>query len=256
MCDAATVVKRRPAPGALFFCLRVPRLPEIPMFKSASRSFIHALMLSLAVHAALLLSVVGELPAMPEVPSARIKAVLAERSVAKPLPVLVPKSPALPIKPRPLSMPDLAFRSPVVPTPAAPADSVPPSPSAPAERAADSPVPSAATSTGTPLREGASADELRQYRLSLAIAARRFKRYPALARERGWEGTVDVAIVVNALLPTPEVNLIHSSGHAALDEQALEMIGQAARLTALPGNLQGRNFRLLLPVQFSLEGDQ
>jgi protein TonB len=97
---------------------------------------------------------------------------------------------------------------------------------------------------------------MRHYRLSLASAARRFKRYPALAKERGWEGTVEVAINLNASLPVPDVVLVHSSGRSVLDEQALEMMLQAARVTALPEGLKGRDFRVLLPVKFSLDENQ
>lgn len=104
-----------------------------------------------------------------------------------------------------------------------------------------------------PASQGLSADDLRQYRMSLAIAARRFKRYPALARERGWEGTSQVAINLIAALPTPQIALLDSSGRKALDEQAVEMITQAARVTELPEVLKGRDFRVVLPVKFSLE---
>jgi len=114
--------------------------------------------------------------------------------------------------------------------------------------------PSAASaSTPAPGTQSVSADDLRQYRLSLAIAARRFKRYPALARERGWEGTVEVMISLIARLPMPQIALASSSGRSVLDEQALEMLAQAARTTALPESLKGRDLRLLLPVKFSLE---
>jgi protein TonB len=105
-------------------------------------------------------------------------------------------------------------------------------------------------------REGVSADDMRHYRLSLASAARRFKRYPALARERGWEGTAEITLNVSTLMPGPEAVLVRSSGRNLLDEQALEMIAQAARITSLPEGLKGRDFRVLLPVKFSLEGDQ
>ena len=105
-------------------------------------------------------------------------------------------------------------------------------------------------------RSGVSGDDLRQYRLSLASAARRFKRYPALATQRGWEGTVEVALNVSALAPVPEVVLVRSSGRSVLDEQALEMLSQAARVTALPDGLRARDFRIVLPVQFSLENDR
>ena len=105
-------------------------------------------------------------------------------------------------------------------------------------------------------RQGVSGDDLRQYRLSLASAARRFKRYPALASQRGWEGTAEVALTISASAPIPEVVLVRSSGRSVLDEQALEMLGQAARVTALPEGLKARDFRIVLPVQFSLENDQ
>ena len=105
-------------------------------------------------------------------------------------------------------------------------------------------------------RAGVNADDMRQYRLSLATSARRFKRYPALARERGWEGATEVALRVSALLPAPDVELVSSSGRSVLDEQALEMIRQAARITLLPEGLKGRDFRIVLPVKFSIDGDQ
>ncbi|MEF8767456.1 TonB family protein [Candidatus Accumulibacter contiguus] len=114
------------------------------------------------------------------------------------------------------------------------------------------PVPSGAS---TVLREGASADDLRQYRVALAIAARRFKRYPLVARERGWEGRVEVAVNVSAWQPSPQLSLIRSSGRALLDEQALSMIEQAAAATTLPDSLRGRDFRVLLPIEFTLSDE-
>jgi TonB family protein len=77
-----------------------------------------------------------------------------------------------------------------------------------------------------------------------------------LARERGWEGTVEVAIDGNALLPVPQVVIMRSSGRTILDEQALEMMTQAAQATTLPDGLRGRDFRILLPVKYSLDADQ
>ena len=97
---------------------------------------------------------------------------------------------------------------------------------------------------------------MREYRLSLASAARRFKRYPAQARQNGWEGTVEVALDFGALAPLPRVRLLRSSGRQALDAQALDMLSQAAGVTALPDGLKARDFRLVLAVQFSLDDDQ
>ena len=101
------------------------------------------------------------------------------------------------------------------------------------------------------------ADELRHYRVALASAARRFKRYPPLARERGWEGTSEVAVVLRAGLPhPPEVRLTRSSGRELLDAQAMEMVAQAARVAEVPNGLRGRDLRIELPVRFSLEDER
>ena len=108
----------------------------------------------------------------------------------------------------------------------------------------------------TAVREGVSPDDLREYRLALAVAARRFKRYPTLARERGWEGRVEVAVTVSSWQRGPQSSLVHSSGHAALDEQALSMIAQASATTMLPESLKGRDFRVLLPIEFTLDDDR
>lgn len=107
-----------------------------------------------------------------------------------------------------------------------------------------------------PAREGASGDALRQYRLALALAleARRFKRYPRLARERGWEGTVEVVVLVGGpagLAGT--VQLQRSSGYGLLDDQGLEMLNRALAATPLPEALRGRELRLVLPIEFKLE---
>lgn len=113
----------------------------------------------------------------------------------------------------------------------------------------------APASSNASAREGVSSDALRDYRMALAIEARRFKRYPPLARERGWEGTAEAA--VTAITPgAPQVSLQRSSGYAALDEQTLDMLRRAALATPLPEALRGRDFRVVLPVRFSLDDDQ
>ena len=50
-----------------------------------------------------------------------------------------------------------------------------------------------------------------------------------LARQRGWEGTVEVALKMSAPSLVPEVTLVSSSGHGVLDEQAVAMLTHAAQ---------------------------
>ncbi len=105
-------------------------------------------------------------------------------------------------------------------------------------------------------QEGISAEDVRQYRTALAISAKRFKRYPALARERGWEGSVEVVLDFRRVLPAPAVSVSSSSGRALLDDQALEMIRQAAGVTGIPEQLRGRDFRVLMPITFTLDDER
>ena len=113
-------------------------------------------------------------------------------------------------------------------------------------------APAAQTITAAPV-EVIDADGLRQYRLALAKEARRYKRYPALARERNWEGVVAVTISIPMPGAQPLVGLGKSSGHDILDRQALEMIGQAVLATSLPESLRGKAVSVSLPVRYSLD---
>lgn len=245
-------------------------LVTFQMFDPSQRRLLHALILSLAVHAVILLGVVSELPSRPDVPAAPIKVVFSAAQSKAAVVASDAKSSLVspPPRPRPAAVPKAHSRqlvveaSPVavaVPPPAkmVAAEPVvaPPESVDSATRPAD--VQTKSTSSApTPPQDGLNANDLRQYRLSLAIAARRFKLYPAMARERGWEGTAEVALTVRAHQSEPEVVLVRSSGYPSLDRQAQEMMAQAARATMLPESLKGRDLRLLLPVQFSLEGNQ
>lgn len=98
-----------------------------------------------------------------------------------------------------------------------------------------------------------SVDGLRQYRLNLAREARRFKRYPELARERGWEGVVVVVVNTAAGAAAPLVSLSQSSGFDQLDQAALELLETAVQTAVLPESLHGRQFGLTLPVDYRLD---
>lgn len=101
--------------------------------------------------------------------------------------------------------------------------------------------------------DAVSVEGLQQYRLNLAREARRFRQYPAYARERGWEG--EVVVVLNVLPGSagPELSLGKGSGHESLDRQALEMMKNAASRATMPDALNGRRFRISVPVQFRLD---
>jgi protein TonB len=96
-------------------------------------------------------------------------------------------------------------------------------------------------------------DGVRQYRLSLAREARRFKRYPDQARERGREGVVVLIVTTVAGVALPQVKLSQSSGSDLLDQAALELLEIAVQTAMLPESLHGQQFALTLPIHYRLD---
>lgn len=101
----------------------------------------------------------------------------------------------------------------------------------------------------------ADGEGLRAYRIGLAREARAHKRYPLLARERGWSGTAEVRVDVSPDGRPQRIELAQSSGHALLDREALAMMTRAAAATPSPESLRGHAFAVSLPVVFDLGGE-
>ncbi|WP_186407063.1 TonB family protein [Candidatus Accumulibacter aalborgensis] len=229
-------------------------MPDAPV-----RHLLLALTVSVLLHAALLIRVHTVSPVRLEVATPTIQAVISVRpavvAVPRPQPVV-----GVPVLPSPPAAPSATLRrrvppmQAVLPATATESPAVASATLAP-EQVLPSALPAQVSGSLEATPERVSPDDLRQYRVALAIAARRFKRYPSLARERGWEGTVEVALDVTAWQPAPAISLVRSSGRAALDEQAMSMIEQATAATTLPERLKGRAFRVLLPIEFSLTAD-
>ena len=102
------------------------------------------------------------------------------------------------------------------------------------------------------LSDESANDGLRQYRLELAREARRYKRYPPIAREQGAEGVVMLRVRLVGAAALPDVTLLKSSGSPALDADALALVGGAARLTSMPESLRGLSVTLDVPVSYSI----
>lgn len=255
------------------------------------RTLIQALCFSLAVHAVLLTGVVITYQPQAGVPAAAMNVVIQPKDSRPPISAaeraprvarevappsapraearkaatlsakhanrrVEPEQPQVRIdvrEPSPLVAPAATVATSASGGDAAPTAAVPVAPSAPVSVPA---VGSAVPVGPAEVSAGVSADDLRRYRVALASAARRFKRYPALARERGWEGTVEVAIRFASALPAPDVVVVRSSGHDLLDDQAVQMMAQAARATTLPEGLRERDLEIPLPVKFSLDEAQ
>ncbi len=99
----------------------------------------------------------------------------------------------------------------------------------------------------------ADAGTLEQYRLALIIATRRYKRYPAIAMEKGWQGKVVVRLVIGANGMLAGTSITTSSGHDILDNQAMDMLRKGKPTVQIPANLRGREFSIDVPVIFNLD---
>jgi len=125
---------------------------------------------------------------------------------------------------------------------------------APAVPAAVLPPP-AGSGRATP-RVGASGEgfDLGGYVRAMGSRVARQQRYPAEASDRGWQGTVEVRVIVGRdgqLVGAPEI--VRSSGHGALDREALRMVRAAAPFRAMPASAGDETVQVVLPIEFVLE---
>lgn len=89
--------------------------------------------------------------------------------------------------------------------------------------------------------------------MALIVATRRYKRYPAIAMEKGWQGRVEVHMVIGADGTIAGASIKTGSGHDVLDNQALDMLKKGKTTVPIPASLRGREFSIDVPVIFNLE---
>ena len=242
-----------------------------------NRALALCVLVSLALHALVLL-LPGLRPGAPAPVSARILTAKFTQRIAadEPPPALTdvrrrvepaplrPKSETRPETPRPVISTPLPGPGPAAPraaeVPAAPALAFEPSSAAPAGNASGPSAPrpaeaQAAVAAPGPGTAGSDAHTgtLDQYRLALIVVARRYKRYPAQALDKGWQGRVEIRLVVGANGMIQSSLVKASSGYGILDNQALDMVKKAKPLTPIPAALRGREFTVDIPVIFDLQ---
>jgi periplasmic protein TonB len=198
-----------------------------------NRRLAYAVAISVAVHAAALY---GGLPSLREsLEEPLAPPPLVTRLVELPKPAAEPAPPP-PEQRKPVARPPAKKAEPPraapapLPAPAAP----PPVATAPAPAPPQPQVDARAAEAATAA----------QYRMQLIAYAQRHKPpYPAIARENNWTGDVVLEIVIRAD-SRAELGLRRGSGHAVLDQLALDTYQQALRAVPVPAALQGRQVRL------------
>ncbi|MFM9836588.1 MAG: energy transducer TonB [Methylophilaceae bacterium] len=94
---------------------------------------------------------------------------------------------------------------------------------------------------------------LGEYGSLLGRSIAKHKSYPKIAQMRGWEGQVMLDLKIDGNGNVLSAKVRDTSGHEALDNQALEMVRKASPFPAPPDALRSRTFSISVPVSFKLE---
>jgi len=229
---------------------------------------------SVLVHVSILLLFPGLRQSAPAAMGPTIITATLSSRVASPPPAIIePKRPPEPEIPKPVVKPQPEAPKPLLtrpdsapsaiaprvaeqpPAPVQQQSSAPASAPANATRAPEVQAPAASSAPATAPRPVESADtgNLDQYRIALLGAANRYKRYPAIAMEKGWQGRVDVRVVIGVNGMTQSITVKTSSGFEILDKTAIDMVTKGKGNVLIPPVLRGREFTVDIPVIFSLQ---
>ena len=106
------------------------------------------------------------------------------------------------------------------------------------------------TTTGDP-----TADTVSRIKAHLYTNLARHFDYPEIARQRGWEGRVLLAMNVASDGQLQQIRITRSSGFAILDDSALQSLHQVDRIYDAVPLLNGRKLAMQIPVIYRLQGE-
>jgi protein TonB len=191
---------------------------------------------------------------------------LVKKVEPEPTPEPAPQLESEPVTPEPIKpkiIPKPVVKSPTIPvevqedpTPVAPPPSQPeviavaPKPEAPPSPKPVAPpvLPKEVVPTQSEVDDASS-----RYGNTLWSAISKYKKYPRIAQQRGWQGEVVVELTLDGNGKLKSKQILQSSGHESLDNQALEMVEKALPFPAPPEALRGSNFTIRVPIPFKLE---
>ncbi len=214
-----------------------------------------AVLASLVLHALILYF----LPLLRELDKSRVELPPLTARLVKPEPVpepprVEPQPPPVPSSPvvRPAAKPQPSV-TPVLSVQrqqqaAEPALVVPAAPPQPAASAEAQPAAAVAATVSGP-----DPSSIARFRLELMEVALRYERYPRIAQDNGWEGRVELRILIAENGALASIIVRKSAGRAVLDDQALTMLRSAHPHVVVPPSLRGKAFTLDIPVDFSIK---
>jgi TonB family protein len=111
-----------------------------------------------------------------------------------------------------------------------------------------SPVTTANTTTGDKTKLASA-----HIRGKLQTDLARYFSYPAIARQRGWQGHVRIGFLVQPDGKLTNIYITRSSGYRLLDKSALKALQQVEPLVEITTLLKGKSVDMELPVIYKLE---
>lgn len=93
----------------------------------------------------------------------------------------------------------------------------------------------------------------RAYLTALQRAIARHQRYPAGARRHGQTGVATLSLVIEADGRIGQIRLAQSSGHASLDQAALQALARLGRFDPIPKSIGRSRWSLRIPIRFDLK---
>ncbi|MEQ8442728.1 MAG: TonB family protein [Alphaproteobacteria bacterium] len=116
--------------------------------------------------------------------------------------------------------------------------------------------PGQATDTATTEGGAAVAAASPDYIAQLRYWLERHKEYPREARRRRMQGVVVVALRIGRAGEIMAQEIRDASGHELLDEETLAMLRRATPLPPFPDGMEGAFMDIVVPIEYSLRGNQ
>ena len=107
--------------------------------------------------------------------------------------------------------------------------------------------------SSSPATNWSDSDVWDEFGRNLQRLCERNKRYPEIARRRGWQGAGSVVVQFSKEGKTLSISIEQSTGQKTLDDQAMEMVRKSLNELPVPDKFKGREFKLTIPVDFKLE---
>ena len=115
------------------------------------------------------------------------------------------------------------------------------------------PQPEQPRPTAPPRQRSASAAAVTAWNVTIAKQIERHKGYPPSALPRRESGVTQVAFAIDRDGRLIGSRIVHGSGHAALDQEAIDTLRRAQPFPRPPEGLPGETFEFTVPVKFTVK---